>query len=383
MVRLINAFTTEIDEAEDALKELVEQIDLKTLGKHSVGIISCHYDFIDAGTAQKICENLPFAIVGFSTTASASKGDYGVYRLNLTVLTSDDVSFETAYTDTLSGGNYEKPLEEAYSKARSRLPSDPNFIITIFPLINDLGGSDVLKAFDRISGGIPIWGTCASDATMDTDHYQTIGMNRVDKAAVAMILVHGNVEPEFIITSIPDRNVSTRRALITKSSGCLIKEVNGVPFTEYLNSIGYTTKVGSSLTTIPLMMWYPNGSVPVTLGVYTIFEDGSALVGGDAPEGTSFAGCEIDPEGILETARASLDKALKTGKKSGLLMFPCVTRYLMLSPASSKEMELAISAVEDIPYVLAYSGGEICPVQGEDGKLHNHFHNYTFSLCAL
>jgi hypothetical protein len=46
-------------------------------------------------------------------------------------------------------------------------------------------------------------------------------------------------------------------------------------------------------------------------------------------------------------------------------------------------MELAISAAGDIPYVLAYAGGEICPVRGEDGKLRNHFHNFTFSLCVL
>jgi hypothetical protein len=208
-------------------------------------------------------------------------------------------------------------------------------------------------------------------------------MKKTGTTSVAMLLVHGDIEPEFIVTSIPDRNISTRKAIVTKSAGCVVKEANGIPFAQYLNSIGYTTKVGIDPTSFPLMMRFPDGSGPVALGVFRIFEDGSILMGGEVPEGTSFSGGEIDSEGILETARASLDKALKTGKRSGFLMFPCISRYLMLAPTSSKEMELASSTVGDIPYVLAYAGGEICPVRGEDGKLYNHFHNFTFSLCVL
>jgi hypothetical protein len=383
MVRVLNAFTEEIDETEDAYKDILGQIDLTSLGKNSVGIISCYYKFIESGVVQKICEKLPFEVVGLTTMASASKGDFGVYRLNLTVLTSDDVSFAAAYTAPLSGANYEKPLEEAYSKARSRLSSDPDFIITIFPIISDLSSADILKTFDRISGGVPIWGTCASDAGVNSSHTQTIGMKKAEDASVAMILVHGNIDPEFIVTSIPDRNVSTLKAVVTKSSGCIIQEANGIPFAKYLNSIGYVTQVGTNFTTIPLILRFPDGTGPVALGVYSIFEDGSAMIGAEAPEGTFFSGSEIDHEGIIETAKISIEKALKTGKTSGVLMFPCVTRYIMLAPESAREMELVVNAIGDTPYALAYAGGEICPIRGEDGKLHNHFHNYTFSLCVL
>ncbi|AEF83034.1 FIST C-terminal domain-containing protein [Leadbettera azotonutricia] len=383
MVQVRNAFTTELDEPEDALKEILEQIDLKTLSKNSVGIIVCYYEFIDTGVVQKISESLPFEVIGLTTTASASKGDYGMYRLNLTVLTSDDILFETAYTVPLSRAEYEKPLEEAYAEARAGLPSDPSFIITIFPLMGELIAPDILKVMDRASKGIPIWGTIASDAVLDSEHCKTIGKKKSGATSVAMLLLHGDIEPEFIVTSIPDRNISTRKALVTKSSGCIVQEANGVPFAQYLNSIGYITKVGIDPTSFPLIMRFPDGSGPVALGVFRVFEDGSILMGGEVPEGTSFSGGEIDPEGIIETARASLDKALKTGKRSGIFMSPCITRYLMLSPVSSKEMELAISTIGDIPYFLAYASGEICPVRGEDGKLYNHFHNFTFSLCVL
>jgi hypothetical protein len=65
-------------------------------------------------------------------------------------------------------------------------------------------------------------------------------------------------------------------------------------------------------------------------------------------------------------------------------MLPCVTRYIVLHPNSDAEIKKVIEKVGDkIPYWLAYSGGEICPVRGKDGKLRNRLHNYTFSACVL
>jgi hypothetical protein len=112
--------------------------------------------------------------------------------------------------------------------------------------------------------------------------------------------------------------------------------------------------------------------------------DGSALLGGEAPQGASFSVGEINYEGIIESARQSVERALKTGKKDGLLMLPCVTRYLMLSPQSEDEMKLVKEMAGDLlPHALFYSGGEICPIRDKDGRLHNHHHNFTFSACAF
>jgi hypothetical protein len=56
----------------------------------------------------------------------------------------------------------------------------------------------------------------------------------------------------------------------------------------------------------------------------------------------------------------------------------------MLAPSSEDELKKMTALVNGkTPYWLSYSGGEICPVKGADGKYHNRLHNYTFSALAL
>jgi hypothetical protein len=132
------------------------------------------------------------------------------------------------------------------------------------------------------------------------------------------------------------------------------------------------------------MVDYGNGEAPVALAVYHFGEDGSAMCGGDVPRGASFSLGGIDRDGIMETARGTIDKAMESDRRNGLIMFPCLTRYHMLSPVSEEEIEAVKGMIGDkIPFSLTYSGGEICPVYDETGKTHNRFHNFTFIACVF
>jgi hypothetical protein len=323
-------------------------------------------------------------VIGMTTMASASENDSGVYRLCLTVLTSDDVSFETAVTPPISLGNYESEIETAYRRARGKLPGDPSLIISFFPLMGEISGADILKSFDRICGGIPIWGSVASGMDMTYEHCRTLWNAGADKTVMAMLLVHGPIEPKFIVTSIPERNMRDSSAIITESEGCVIKKVNGVRFDKYLESVGLAIRNIKESTTVPLMINYGDGSEPVALGIFAMRDDGSALCGGETPQDSVLVIGQIDRDGIIETAYASRDAAMDSGKKNGLLLLPCVSRYIMLTPRQEEEMQLVMRAVDGrIPYMMGYSGGEVCPMQGKDGKYYNHFHNYTFSACVF
>jgi hypothetical protein len=384
MIKIFTAQTTEIDEADDAVSEILDQIDLKKLSKNSVGILACYYEFIETGIVKKLCEALPFGVIGLTTMASAVNGECGMYQLTLTVLTSDEVSFETAMTAPLALDDYEKPIASAYREAREKLPSDPAFIISIFPFFLDLSLADLLKSFDTACGGIPIWGSVVSDVTMALDNSQTILNGKIEKNTLAMVLIHGPVNPEFIVTSLPERNISARKAIITDSDGCVLKKANNVILKDYFDSIGLITRKGVNSAAVPLMVSYDDGSAPVALAIYSMRDDGTALCGGELPVGSSFSIGEIDAKGIIETATITVEKILKCGKSDGVLMFPCISRYLMLAPNSSDEMEAVFEKIKGkVPYWLAYSGGEICPVRGEDGKYHNRLHNYSFPVCVL
>jgi len=384
MIEMYTARTSEIDELDDAIQEIKGQIDFSALKKYSGGLIFCHIDFIDIGMVAKLCEELPFPIIGMTSMAGADEHGYGLYDLTLTVLTSDEVRFEVGMSENINRDNYLAETDRLYRAVRGKVDSDPAMIITFMPHVRDVAGYEVVAAMDTACHGIPLWGSITNNIDFNYETVETVCNGKSRRAGVAMMFLMGPVEPKFIVSSLPARSISGSRALITKSSGSILREINDTPVLEYLAKMGLViTK--ENITTTPLMMYYADAKEPVALGFYTLFEDGSLLTGGEMPEGTSFAVGSIDAEGIYESAEAGLESILAIPDRNVTLLLPCVTRYLMLSPNQEGELQLIQSRLSNTgkPYMMGYSGGEICPMPGADGKLHNRFHNYTFCACIL
>jgi hypothetical protein len=380
---MYSAFTEEIDEFDDAIDELLEQIDLSRLKKNSAGLINCHYDFIDSGAAVAIAKRLPFDVIGMTTMSSGTNGDFGMYRLALTVLTSDDVTFEAVRLPGVTEDNYEEVIRKGYTKVRDTLEEDPKFIISYVPYLANLSAAEAVYALDDAVNGVPIFGSVTIGEDMKYSDCRTILNDEVDRDAIVMLLISGEVEPKFIVTSIPERNIRENRAIITDAEGCVMKTLNDVPVIDYMADLGIILKQEDATTT-PFMVYHDEGSEPVALGIFTVNEDGSAILGGRAPKGAKVAIGRIDQVGIVDTANETIDKIRNSGTLNGLLMHPCVTRFIMLAPNQNDEHDTVLKRLDDsFPYMLGYSGGEICPVMGDDGKYHNRFHNYTFSACVF
>ncbi|MGB2578756.1 hypothetical protein AAIR98_000675 [Elusimicrobium simillimum] len=385
MLKMYTAHTQEVDDAQIALQELTSQIDTSKLLKNTIGLVTFHYDFGKTGVLEELSKKLPFEIVGMTTMAGAqSPGHIGVYSLFLTVLTSDDVQFSAGMSVPLTAQNYKTAIADTYQAARAKLPGDPGFIMTFAPYMPDLSGHDMTSALDEAVGGIPCWGSLASGVGMVYEQCSTAYQDRLEQYSMALVLFHGDVKPDFIITSIPERNMRDSGGIVTKSEGCILREINDMPFIDYLKQIGIEIN-NQNCTTLPFMVHYQGTKEPVAIGIYRVFDDGGALFGIPVPVGTKLVLSQIDTEGILETAKTSIERILATGKTNGICMCPCVTRYIMQAPDQEGEMKLVTSmlANKNIPYVLSYSGGEICPVRDDSGKLRNRFHNYTFSSVVF
>ena len=384
MIEMFTARTSEIDEISEAISEIKSQIDFSALKKNSGGIIFCHLDFIESGVVAALCGELPFSVIGMTSMAGADEHGYGLYDLTLTVLTSDEVTFEAGMTDNINPDNYYDEFEKLYGEIRDRVDSDPKLIITFMPYMRTIAGYEVVEAMDKACRGIPLWGSITSSIDFNYDKVQTVCNGKNLPVSVAMMFVNGPVEPQFIVSSIPKRNISSNRAIITKSKGAILQEVNDKPILEYLESIGLViTK--DNITTTPLMVYYDDAKEPVALGFYTLFEDGAVLTGGEMPVGTGFAVGSIDAEGIFESAEDGVKRILECENRQVTLMLPCITRYIMLAPDQESELRLIEEKLvgRDKPFMMGYSGGEICPMPGPDGKLYNRFHNYTFCACIL
>jgi len=384
MVSMYVARTSEIDEIDIAIEEIKSQIDFSALKKNSGGIIYCHIDFVDSGVVAALTKELPFSVIGMTSMAMACEHGYGLYDLTLTVLTSDEVTFETGMTNPINKDNYIEEINNLYTSLRKNVKDDPALIISFMPYIRDVSGYEVVEAMDETVNGIPIWGAISNNVDFNYETVQTICNNRQLRAGLAVMFINGPIKPQFIVSSIPERNISDNRAIITKSEGAILSEVNDMPVLEYLKNRGLIiTK--ENITTIPFLIYYDNADEPVALGFYTLFDDGTVLTGGKMPAGTSFAVGSIDAEGIFESAEAGIKQILQIPERNVTLLLPCVTRYIMLAPNQESELELITKQLNEsgLPFAMGYSGGEISPMKDANGKQKNLFHNYTFCACVF
>lgn len=384
MITMYTARTSEIDEIDEAISEIKSQIDFGALKKNSGGLIFCHIDFVESGVVAALCEALPFSVIGMTSMANADEHGYSLFDLSLTVLTSDEVTFGAGMTGSITPDNYKDEVTRLYNGIRERTDSDPAMIFTFMPYMRDVAGYEVVAAMDEACHGVPLWGSITNNIDFNYETVQTICNGKNMPAGVAMMFVTGPAEPKFIVSSLPERNISNNRGIVTKSERAVLREVNDLPILEYLANIGLViTK--ENITTTPLMVYFDGAVEPVALGFYTMYEDGSLLAGGELPVGTSFSVGSIDAEGIFESAEKGLKQILEQKDRGATLLLPCVTRYIMLAPDQEGELRLIKEQLSSSarPFMMGYSGGEICPMPGQDGKYYNRFHNYSFCACIL
>jgi len=98
-MRMLNAWTLELDDPAVAVAEILEQLDLENrLLAHSAGFITCSSDYVETGMVKAICDALPFEVVGCTPLTNAVNQEGGTLLLCLSVLTADDCRFVTALT---------------------------------------------------------------------------------------------------------------------------------------------------------------------------------------------------------------------------------------------------------------------------------------------
>ncbi len=386
MLKMLTAFTTEVDEGQYALEEILQGLDLENNQlTHAAGILTCHPDYFETGVAQYIAEKLPFDVIGSTTIANATAGTADELLLCLSVLTSDDIKFTSGWTTTLEGES-DAPLKAAFAEANCREGGAmPSMVITFAPLLRTVAAENVLINMSDIIHGAPLFGMVSCDNTSDYSRCYTLHNGQAAQTSLAMLLLWGEVDPTFFMVSISEDKIQKFRAIITKSSGALLEKVNDLPLLEYLQTIGVSTgdeRAGAGV--IPFMVDYQDGSQPVARAMYTITPEGTAICGGYMPVNATLAIGSIDTEDVMTTSRRLMLEALGTGKKSGVLLFPCSSRYVVMGTTAYSEVHLAKELFDGIvPYQFAYAGGEICPIADSDGNLLNRFHNFSLIACIF
>jgi hypothetical protein len=391
MLRCASLYTYEIDDHEVALNEIKTQLAEKiTLLEHTVGIIMCHPEFIASGVLKYLSGNLPFELVGATSSAQAVNGETGELILTLFIMTADDVRFVTGVTDDLTSG-ISGPVNEAYGKAAAGESGMPGLALLFPPLMLDYAGDAYVEAWKQIIPDTPIFGTIAVEDTIPFDDSETIYNGESYKTAITFVLCYGNINPRFLIGTLHMDKAVPYKGEITKSSGHFVQEINNVNAYEYFKDIGFASdgklkeNFGFVLYVIDQKTREDYDGVPVVRGLVFFTEDGAAIFRGAMDEGSTFSMLTSDHEDVLSTTREKVEQLNELSDINGVLLFPCIIRRLVtLRIGPLTELETIRDTIRpDIPFMAGYAGGEICPTSIKDGKPTNRFHNYSMIILVV
>ncbi|GHT34856.1 hypothetical protein FACS189427_02960 [Planctomycetales bacterium] len=387
MLKMYTAATLQIDSPEDAVAEIAAQLKDKPLLKNTIGIVGCRYDYIETGTVQELRKVLPFDLIGCSVFGNAVNSGGGTEQLSLAVLTSDDLTFASVFSDDITAENYSEPVNKAYDDALEILGGDPSFIFILGPITTNLSGDQILESLNKhIGGNIPIFGTLSNDASLGFTKSYVFKNGEVGKNKAVLLLLKGEFKPRFHTASLSEKNIQRQNAVITESTGYLVSKINDIPLLEYFIGNGIIQQSNIHATIVPLMADYGDGTQPFANSMYGISEKG-AFCGSKMPVGTMFSLATVDNNSVMETCEKALQSALADVEKNGangMIAIPCFTRPVMLTPNINAELKKTLEIVgTQVPFALFYSGGEICPVYDKKNALVNRFHHMTYTLVVF
>ena len=388
MLKTIVAYTYEIDDVDAAVSEILEQLDIQSnLKKNSVGIVACHCEFVFSGVFKAVCDALPFDVSGTITSAQAVENDLGTLMFTIMVITSETDEFCTKITAKFEDNPYGE-VEKCYDEAAGLRPNKkPGLAFMFGPFIPENSGDGYMKALSQKAGDVPIFGTLAIGETEDFSNCFMLYNGESYDDSIALVLIYADISPVFFIANISESKILGKSALITKSNGNVLNELNGRPASEYFKELGLAEVTGATyaMSSLPFMLDYDDGTDPVAKVLVGFTPDGDIICAGDMPEGTNVRVGVFDKADVLfTTGNALKDMAKEFEGRSGMLAYSCISRSMTLGGEMFAELELVTKELNgEIPFMIAYSGGEVCPTNTKEKRNTNRFHNNAFIACIF
>jgi hypothetical protein len=382
---MLTAFTEEIDDAETAISEILDQLRLDDhLRANSVGILHCACEFDESDLVQKLCARLPFDVVGCTSVSVQVPGVISQLALTLSVLTSDEVRFVSGVSAPISD-DLDAPVTEVYERVIGSLAERPALIMPFIPFMTTIGGDEFIARIDELSGGkIPAFGTLPITNEADFKRVYTIHNGAFHATSLVLLGLVGKVDPLFFSASVDESNILKQKAIVTGVHKNILKTVNDMPAVTYLESLGLSSGDSvSGFESMPFVMGLDDGST-LTRACIGSTPDKSLVLCGSVPPGSTLAIGAMGADDVVSSTGAKLREALEKIGGRSVMMYSCAGRYWALGMkimAEHEEVERCLG--DSLPYHFVYSGGEIFPSFLEDGRISNLLQNDTMILCAL
>lgn len=390
MLKCASVFTFEMDDYEIAASEIKAQLNKIVLLENTIGIVMCHTEFISSGVLKYICESLPFDVVGITTSSQAVNDEMGELILTIFVMTADDVQFKTGVTTCLLEG-IEQPARLAYGQASDGMPSPVKLAMVFPPRIIKYAGDSYVNAWESIMPGVPIFGAAATDDTVTFSECETIyhGMNY--KTCMPFVLCYGNIHPRFMVGALPEDNTMPYKAEVTKSNGSFVYEINNQSAYQYFENLGLARDgvATDNFLFIPFLIDQKNredyDGIPVMRVLNAFTQDGAASFRGYVDENSTISMLKCMPDNVLASTRQKISDINALTDVHGVLLLPCIIRRMVVMGVDPLlELNNVKETIHpEIPFMMGYAGGEICPTSVKNGLPVNRFHNYSLIILVV
>jgi len=383
MIKTFVAHTVEADDAQIALQEIRDGLNIESnLLKNSIGIIACHYEFVMTGIAKAVCDALPFDVVGAIASPVSSGEQSDALLMTIMVITSDDAEFISVLTPSLMD-DPKKAISESYAASQK---GRPKLILTYAPFIAQNSGDDYVNILSEVSDNAPCFGTLAVDDTADfTSCFMFYnGEHYSDK--MGMVLMYGNINPKFYMANVSPEKIMERSAIVTKSQGHIVMEINGRSVDDYFTDLGLAKASESQYAlAFPFLVDYKDGTPKVSKIYINRTPERYALFASAIPEGSAMHISSFDKDDTFVTTGGIMDEIINdAGSANGLLIYSCIARGMAVGGDMLDEMRLISDKWQQrLPMLVAYSGGEMCPTVVTADRVVNRFHNSAIIACLF
>jgi hypothetical protein len=388
MIKVIVVSTIEALDLDFAINEITTRIENKgPLLSNTVGLLFCNFEFIQSGLVQELCARLPFDIVGCTSQMLAVQNAGEDFMFTLTLLTSDDIEFYAGISEPLHQGN-EAALETLYRDlaAMGKPSLEAALMLAFPPHQSDMSGSKAVDILNRVSGGVPIFGSIAIDITTVMRSPMTIFNGDHFPDRLAMVLLRGNLRPRFFSHSLPGDTYLNKKFTITKAEKNRIILIDNKPALKYMEELGLINQTTMDLFyAFPLVVDYGNGELSKAFTISHVDADGTLISAQDIPQGGTANIGTISGELVMASTRDLISQIKETAEHcNGVILVSCFSRVLALQDPQAG-LDLVVKQMRDCPapFVFISSGGEIFPAPNEKGELVNSIHQFTIVACVL
>ena len=398
-MRSVSLYTEEIDDLDEAVRDLKEQAKDFVLQKNSLAVIFTEDETDYPELYKRISAIWDFPIIGCSALAMLSgREGYCPVGISMMILTADDCTFTAGVTEELTPDDYRSKIREAYTSQLDKHNSEIKLILCYSGMIineKNVAGDDLAGAIDEASGGVPLYGATASDG-FSFNNFRVYCNDKTVMNGQVFALISGNINPRFVCIN----SIGTRASFsyeITQSDSNHVYRLGYGSFIDTLRKEGMEvskTDVLGSYILSPFIVKVGKGEsdhVEVARNLTALnHTTGAGTFLGVMPEGSTLSIGIITRNDVQKSVEDAFNTVFTEILPSDpgyhtLLCTSCCARFLALANNTSAEAETYMNKLpEGVSLMGFYAYGEYCPIKGDmTGTLYNMFHNFTFTILVM